>query len=83
MLKQQQQAQQREYPSDPLPSLATLTIVVEQPTISIPTKGTNESYQLTITSEGASLTAVTYVGALRGLETFSQMVLLGMVSEYL
>eukprot|EP01100_Stratorugosa_tubuloviscum_P015098 TRINITY_DN847_c0_g1_i1.p1 TRINITY_DN847_c0_g1~~TRINITY_DN847_c0_g1_i1.p1 ORF type:complete len:544 (-),score=243.52 TRINITY_DN847_c0_g1_i1:107-1738(-) len=36
--------------------------------------GTNESYSLFIDNEGSKITATTVYGALRGLETFSQLV---------
>src|ERR1035437_2892597 len=42
-----------------------------------PTLGEDESYTLDVTSDGALLKAPTRAGALRGLETFGQLVTLG------
>ena len=42
-----------------------------------PTLGEDESYQLEVASEGALLKAATVDGALRGLETFAQLVVPG------
>src|ERR1051326_7983907 len=39
-----------------------------------PTLGEDESYQLDVTPEGARLSASTPTGALRGMETFAQLV---------
>jgi len=56
-----------------LPSLA---VAVEDLDESHPTLTTDESYSLNVPADGsaASLTAATVYGALRGLETFSQLV---------
>ena len=55
--------------------LASLHVHVEDPDESHPTLETNESYALEISAHSAaSLRAKTVYGALRGLETFSQLV---------
>lgn len=61
---------------DPLnPLLTALHVVVNSNDESHPQLGTNEAYTLSVPAEGAAtLTADTYVGVLRGLETFSQLV---------
>jgi len=52
----------------------TLTIESQNASPDVPVLGENESYQLEITPTGARLSAPTVTGALRGLETFSQLV---------
>jgi hexosaminidase len=51
-----------------------LTIDCRQGLPEFPVLGEDEAYQLNVTSEGASLTARTCTGALRGMETFVQLV---------
>jgi hexosaminidase len=51
-----------------------LTIECRAGAPGVPVLGENESYQLEITPTGARLAAPTVTGALRGLETFSQLV---------
>jgi hexosaminidase len=53
---------------------ATLTISVDGPGEAIQSVDENESYTLDVTSSGAQLKAATDVGAMRGLETFLQLV---------
>jgi hexosaminidase len=52
----------------------TLTITVKQAGSEYPKFGEDESYSLEINTEHASLSANTVVGAMRGMETFSQLV---------
>ena len=52
----------------------TLTITVKEAGPEYPKFGEDESYTLEINSEHAALTANTVVGAMRGMETFSQLV---------
>jgi hexosaminidase len=52
----------------------TLTITVKQAGSEYPKFGEDESYSLEINSEHAALRANTVVGAMRGMETFSQLV---------
>ena len=52
---------------------ATLVIQCERGGSAIPTLGEDESYDLEITDKQARLTAPTVVGAMRGLETFLQL----------
>ena len=53
---------------------ATLKISVQQTGPTYPQFGDDESYSLQTSTEGATLKAATTVGALRGLQTFSQLV---------
>jgi hexosaminidase len=53
---------------------ATLTIAVKTPGEQYPKFGDDESYLLDITSDHASLSANTAVGAMRGMETLLQLV---------
>ena len=52
----------------------TLTINVKAGSPEWPTLGEDESYELQITPQGAQLTAPTTTGALRGMETFAQII---------
>ncbi len=52
---------------------ATLVVQTERPGAAIPSLSENESYTLEITDKQARLVAPTVVGALRGLETFLQL----------
>ena len=52
---------------------ATLTLNVKGPGETIQSLDENESYSLAITSSGAKLQAETVVGAMRGLQTFVQL----------
>jgi len=55
--------------------LKSLSVVVESDSESVPQHGTDESYHLVIgLNPMATLTAKTVYGALRGLESFSQLV---------
>jgi hypothetical protein len=58
-------------------ALRSLVVSVADPTEDPPQQGTNESYTLLVPGGGAAATlqAATVYGALRGLETFSQLVL--------
>jgi hexosaminidase len=53
---------------------ATFTITVDGPGEAIQSLDEDESYSLDVTSTGAHLKAATDVGAMRGLETFLQLV---------
>lgn len=55
------------------PLHATLTISCRRPAPAIPTLGEDESYTLDVEPNGARLTAETTTGALRGMETFAQL----------
>ena len=55
--------------------LTSLVVSVEELDESHPQLSTDETYTLSISSSGAKLTAPTVYGALKGLETFSQLVL--------
>ncbi|MDX6558853.1 MAG: hexosaminidase, partial [Blastocatellia bacterium] len=54
-------------------STATLVIQCERAGDTIPSLSENESYTLEVTDKQARLSAPTVVGALRGLETFLQL----------
>jgi hexosaminidase len=60
----------------------TLTIECRDHAPNLPTLGEDESYQLDITPDGARLTAATSTGALRGLETFAQLIAPGADGYY-
>ena len=55
--------------------LTSLVVSVEELDESHPQLSTDETYTLSISSSGVKLTAPTVYGALKGLETFSQLVL--------
>ncbi|XP_076935454.1 beta-hexosaminidase 2-like [Bidens hawaiensis] len=55
------------------PPLQTLTISVDDVTAPL-SPSVNESYTLTVTSHSATMTSATVWGAMRGLETFSQLI---------
>lgn len=55
-------------------ALSTLSITVKDEDESFPQLGTDESYELNIKDTGATIEAQTIYGALRGLESFSQLV---------
>ncbi len=52
----------------------TLTITTRQASESVQKVGEDESYSLTVTPQGAQLSAANPLGVLRGMETFLQMV---------
>ena len=58
-------------------SFPTVTIECRRPSSGPPALGEDESYQLDITSDGARLSAPTTTGALRGMETFAQLIAAG------
>ena len=58
----------------PVGTPPTLTIAVKQGEAAYPKFGEDESYSLAINNEHAALTAPTVVGAMRGMETFLQLV---------
>jgi hexosaminidase len=58
----------------PVGTPPTLTVAVKEAGSAYPKFGEDESYTLAINSEHAALSANTVVGAMRGLETFSQFV---------
>lgn len=62
---------QREFVEDP--NVATLVIQAHAPGHTVPSVDENESYSLVVTEERATLEAPTVVGAMRGLETFLQL----------
>lgn len=55
----------------------TLTVHADKALEAVQKLGVDESYQLTVTDSGAQLTAPTALGALHGLQTFSQLVAIG------
>src|SRR5882757_2886034 len=55
-------------------SAGTLTVTVDGPGETVQSLDENETYSLAITPNGAHLHAATDVGAMRGLETFLQLV---------
>jgi len=57
----------------PAPANPSLTITVARPSEAVQTLNEDESYQLSITSQGAKLTAATDPGAMHGLETILQL----------
>jgi hexosaminidase len=58
-------------PSDALP---TLVVTVKAAAPDFPTLGEDESYELTVDATSAQLKAPTVTGALRGMETFAQLI---------
>ena len=58
----------------PVGTPPTLTVAVKEAGATYPRFGEDESYSLEINSEHATLTSETVVGAMRGMETFSQLV---------
>jgi len=63
------------FPADPATDESTATLVVqcERAGDAVPSLNENESYRLEVTDKQARLSAPTVVGALRGLETFLQL----------
>lgn len=61
------------------PVLRQISVACNETAVVPPVVGTDESFDLSVPADGsaASLAAATYPGVLRGLETFSQLVLLG------
>lgn len=59
--------------SEPLACVGTLTVSVVDPSSPL-SANTDESYTLSVSATNASMNAKTVFGALRGLETFSQLV---------
>ena len=57
----------------PAPANPSLTINVARPSEAVQTVNEDESYQLSITPQGAKLTAATDAGAMHGLETILQL----------
>src|ERR1700756_2586630 len=55
---------------------ATLTVRADKALDAVQKLGEDESYQLTVTDSGAQITAPTTLGALHGLQTFLQMVVI-------
>ena len=58
----------------PKASYDTLTITVEDPTQFLMLTGTDESYTLNVAIDKMTLTSKTCIGAIRGLQTFSQLI---------
>ena len=56
------------------PKHTALTVECKQAAPAYPTLGEDESYTLDVSPEGARLTAPTVTGALRGMETFVQLI---------
>jgi hexosaminidase len=73
------------FPAEPATdeSAATLVVQCDRAGEAIPSLGENESYSLDVTDKQARLSAPTVVGALRGLETFLQLVQGDRVGFYL
>lgn len=70
-----QLSKQTGIPFRPKPGAApTLTIHADKALEPVQKLGEDESYQLSVTDSGAQLTAPTALGALRGLQTFLQLV---------
>jgi hexosaminidase len=57
----------------PAPANPSLTISVARPSEPVQTVNEDESYQLSVTPQGATLTAATDAGAMHGLETILQL----------
>jgi hexosaminidase len=57
----------------PAPANPSLAISVAKPSEPVQTVNEDESYQLSVTSQGARLTAATDTGAMHGLETILQL----------
>jgi hexosaminidase len=57
----------------PAPANPSLTIAVAQSSERVQTVNEDESYQLSVTAQGARLTAATDAGAMHGLETILQL----------
>lgn len=57
--------------------LSSLNVVVQNPCERYPSLEMDESYDLSVSQSGATLTAPAIWGALRGLETFSQLIYFG------
>lgn len=53
---------------------AAITIIIKQKVAAQPMPDSDESYQLQVTPQGATLTANTRFGALRGMETLLQLI---------
>lgn len=53
---------------------ATIAVIIKQQVMPQPMPDSDESYQLQVTPQGATLTANTRFGALRGMETLLQLV---------
>ncbi len=62
---------QREFAGDP--NVATLVVQAHAPGHTVPSVDEDESYSLVVTEQQATLAAPTVVGAMRGLETFLQL----------
>src|SRR5271165_2284305 len=58
----------------PVPAPPTLTVAVKEADATYPKFGEDESYSLSVEGDRATLSATTVVGAMRGMETFSQLV---------
>jgi len=58
----------------PVPAPPTLTVAVKEAGATYPKFGEDESYSLSVEGDRATLSATTVVGAMRGMETFSQLV---------
>jgi hexosaminidase len=60
--------------SETVPAKAQLVISRQFPTRQVQELGENESYSLDVTPSGATLNAATALGAMRGLQTFLQLI---------
>jgi len=58
----------------PVPAPPTLTVAVKEAGATYPKFGEDESYSLSVEGDRATLSATAVVGAMRGMETFSQLV---------
>ena len=61
-------------PQPAQPDAPTISIVIKQKVAAVPQADSDERYQLSVTSDGVTLTANTRFGAMRGMETLLQLI---------
>jgi hexosaminidase len=61
-------------PQPAQPDAPTINIVIKQKVAAVPQADSDERYQLSVTSDGVTLTANTRFGAMRGMETLLQLI---------